>query len=73
MMSADELKSLDKLNNLNHPHFSGTPLEDAQVFLDCYYEILCNLGLVVFNGVDFTAFRCRVQPRGGRRFMRWVN
>lgn len=53
-MSADELKRLDSFTRLFPLHFSGAPLEDAQDFLDRCHEILCNLGLVESNGVDFT-------------------
>ena len=56
-MSADELKRLDKFTKLRPPHFSGTPSEDAQGFLNHCDEILRNLGLVESNGVDFTAFQ----------------
>lgn len=55
-MSVDEIKRMDRFKNLSPPHFSSTPSEDAQDFLDRCHEILCNLGLVESNGVDFIVF-----------------
>lgn len=51
MMSADDLKSMDIFQKL-HPL-----LRSSQEFLDQFYEILHNLGLVESNGVDFTVFQ----------------
>lgn len=72
-MSSNELKRLDKFIKLHRPHFSCTPFEDALGLSGRFHEILCNLGLVESNEVDFTAFQMQDSARGGGRFTRLVD
>lgn len=52
--SVDEHKRIDWLQKLDPPHFDGDLTVDAHDFLDRFHEILCNLGLIESNGVNFT-------------------
>lgn len=58
-MSVDEQKKMDQFQNLDPPHFDCDPTINAQNFLDMCHEILCNLGLVESNRVEFTTFQLR--------------
>ncbi|XP_070032008.1 uncharacterized protein [Nicotiana tomentosiformis] len=56
-MSSETLLRLDKFTKLFLVHFSGTPSEDPQDYLDRCHEVLQNMGIVETNGVDFPMFR----------------
>lgn len=56
ILTVEEQKRLDRFERLHPPHFSGEITKDAQGFLDQCHQILCILGLVKSNGVDFTTF-----------------
>ncbi|XP_070037159.1 uncharacterized protein [Nicotiana tomentosiformis] len=56
-MSSEALLRLDKFTKLFPVHFSGTPTEDSQDYLDRCHEVLRNMGIVESNGVDFAVFQ----------------
>ncbi|XP_070033004.1 uncharacterized protein [Nicotiana tomentosiformis] len=56
-MSSESLLRLDKFTKLFLVHFSGTPTEDPHDYLDCFYEVLQNTGIVESNIVDFAIFQ----------------
>lgn len=56
-MSSKGLKSLDMFTKLFATLFGGIPSEDPYDYLVCYHEILRNMGIVEYNGVDFLVFQ----------------
>ncbi|XP_070046014.1 uncharacterized protein [Nicotiana tomentosiformis] len=55
-MSFGALLRLDKFTKLFPVHFSGTPSEDPQEYLECCHEVLRNMDIVETNGVEFAVF-----------------
>ena len=55
-MSFEALLRLDKFTKLFPVHFSGTPSEDPQDYLDRCHEVLRNMGIVETNEVNFAVF-----------------
>lgn len=49
-------KMMDQFQKLDPPHIDGDPKDYAHDYLDRCHKILCFLGLVESNGVDFTTF-----------------
>ncbi|XP_070055112.1 uncharacterized protein [Nicotiana tomentosiformis] len=56
-MSSETLLRLDKFTKFFPVHFSGTPTEDPQDYLDRCYEVLQNMGIVESSGVNFIVFQ----------------
>ncbi|XP_070046756.1 uncharacterized protein [Nicotiana tomentosiformis] len=56
-MSSEALIKLDKFSKLFPVHFSGAPSKDPHDYLDHCHEVLCNMGIVETNGVDFVVFQ----------------
>ncbi|XP_070039642.1 uncharacterized protein [Nicotiana tomentosiformis] len=56
-MSFEALLRLDKFTKLFPVHFSSTPPEDTQDYLNRCHEVLRNMGIVETNGVDFAEFQ----------------
>ncbi|XP_070050826.1 uncharacterized protein [Nicotiana tomentosiformis] len=56
-MSSKGLMKLDKFTRLFPIHFSGAPSEDPHDYLDHCYDVLSNMGMFEFNGVDFVVFQ----------------
>ncbi|XP_070036631.1 uncharacterized protein [Nicotiana tomentosiformis] len=56
-MSSEALLRLDKFTKLSLVHFSGTPSEDLQDYLDRCHEVLRNMGIIESNMVDFVVFQ----------------
>ncbi|XP_070050281.1 uncharacterized protein [Nicotiana tomentosiformis] len=62
-MSSEAMLRLDKFTKLFPVHFSGSSSEDSQDFLDRCHKVLCNMGIVETNGVDFAAFQITSSAR----------
>lgn len=71
-MPADEQKRLERFQILFPPHFEGSASEDTQDFLDRCHQMLCNVGLIDSNNVDFTTFQLGEHLGDGGRHMSWV-
>ncbi|XP_070057789.1 uncharacterized protein [Nicotiana tomentosiformis] len=56
-MSSEALWRLDRFTKLFPVHFSGSPSEDPQDYLDSCHEVLLNMGIVETYGVDFAIFQ----------------
>ncbi|XP_070055214.1 uncharacterized protein [Nicotiana tomentosiformis] len=56
-MSSEALLRLDKFTKLFPVHFSSTPFEGPQDYLDHCHEVLRNMGIVETNKVDFVVFQ----------------
>ncbi|XP_070041183.1 uncharacterized protein [Nicotiana tomentosiformis] len=56
-MSSEGLLRLDNFTKLFPVHFSGSPSEDPQDYLDRWHEVLRNMGIVETNRVDFAVFQ----------------
>lgn len=55
-MSIEEKKRMDHFHKIDPPCFDCETTIDAQEFLDRCYEIICNLGPMESDVVDFTTF-----------------
>lgn len=62
-MYSEALLRLDKLTKLFPVHFSSTPSEDPQDYLDRCHEVLWNMGIVETNRVDFAVFQMTVSAK----------
>ncbi|XP_070041222.1 uncharacterized protein [Nicotiana tomentosiformis] len=56
-MSYKGLMRLDTFTKIFPIHFSGSPFEYPQDYLDHCHEVLRNIGIVKTNGADFVVFQ----------------